>query len=54
VKGNQLILNVRNPEEDNPQILSWLLKQGAQVQFVSEEEHSLEDVYLKLIEEAAQ
>ena len=52
VKEKQLILNVRNPEEDNPQVLSWLLKQGLQVQFVSEEEHSLEDVYLKLIEEA--
>jgi len=53
VKGNQLILNVRNPEEDNPKVISWLLKKGVQVQFVSEEEHSLEDVYLKLIEEAA-
>ena len=53
VKDNQLILNVRNPEEDNPQVLSWLLTQGLQVQFVSEEEHSLEEVYLKLIEEAA-
>jgi ABC-2 type transport system ATP-binding protein len=53
VKGNQLILQVRNPEADNPQVLSWLLTQGLQVQFVSEEEHSLEDVYLKLIEEAS-
>jgi ABC-2 type transport system ATP-binding protein len=53
VRGNQLILNVRNPEEDNPQVLSWLLKQGLQVQFITEEEHSLEEVYLKLIEEAA-
>jgi ABC-2 type transport system ATP-binding protein len=51
VNGNQLILNVRNPEEDNPQIISWLMKQGMQVQFVTEEEHSLEEVYLKLIEE---
>lgn len=51
VKGNQLILHVRNPEEDNPKVLAWLLKQGAQIQFVNEEEHSLEDVYLKLIEE---
>lgn len=53
VTGNQLVLNVKNPEEDNPQILSWLLKQGLQVQFISEVEHSLEEVYLKLIEEAA-
>ena len=51
VNGNQLVLNVRNPEEDNPQVISWLMKQGLQVQFVTEEEHSLEDVYLKLIEE---
>lgn len=53
VIGNRLILNVRNPEEDNPQVLSWLVKQGLQVQFITEEEHSLEEVYLKLIEEAA-
>ncbi|DAC72891.1 MAG TPA: multidrug ABC transporter ATP-binding protein [Thermoplasmata archaeon] len=54
VKGNQLVLNVRNPEEDNPRVVSWLMKQGLQVQFVTEEEHSLEDVYLKLIEEGGQ
>jgi len=52
VNGNQLILNVRHPEEDNPRVISWLMHQGLQVQFISEEEHSLEDVYLKLIEEA--
>jgi ABC-2 type transport system ATP-binding protein len=51
INGNQLILNVKNPEEDNPRVISWLMHQGLQVQFVSEEEHSLEDVYLKLIEE---
>jgi ABC-2 type transport system ATP-binding protein len=52
IEGNHLILNVRNPEEDNPRVISWLMQQGVQIQFVSEEEHSLEDVYLKLIEEA--
>jgi ABC-2 type transport system ATP-binding protein len=51
VNGNQLTLNVRNPEEDNPRVVSWLMKQGLHVQFITEEEHSLEDVYLKLIEE---
>jgi ABC-2 type transport system ATP-binding protein len=51
--GNQLILNVRNPEEDNPRVISWLMQQGMQIQFISELEHSLEDVYLKLIEEGA-
>ncbi|MBN1860339.1 MAG: ABC transporter ATP-binding protein [Candidatus Thermoplasmatota archaeon] len=52
IHGNQLTFNVRDPEEDNPKVISWLMQQGLQVQFVSEEEHSLEDVYLKLIEEA--
>jgi ABC-2 type transport system ATP-binding protein len=51
-KGNHLVLQVKNPEEDNPQVVSWLIKQGLRVQFVTEEEHSLEDVYLKLIEES--
>ena len=54
VNGNQLTLQVRDPEEDNPKIISWLIQKGLQVQFISEEEHSLEDVYLKLIEEANQ
>jgi ABC-2 type transport system ATP-binding protein len=53
VTGNQLILHVKNPEDENPQILKWLLTKGLQVQFITEEEHSLEEVYLKLIEEAA-
>jgi len=52
VKGNKLFLNVKAPEENNPKIISWLMKKGINVQYVSEEEYSLEDVYLKLIEEA--
>jgi ABC-2 type transport system ATP-binding protein len=51
VNGNQLILNVSDPEQENPQVISWLIQHGLQVQFVSEEEYSLEDVYLKLIGE---
>jgi ABC-2 type transport system ATP-binding protein len=54
IQGNQLLVNVRRPEEDNPRIISWLLDHGIAVQFVTEEEHSLEDVYLKLIEGSGQ
>jgi len=50
VNGNQLVLRVKDPERDNPKVISWLIQKGLQVQFVSEEEYSLEDVYLKLIE----
>jgi len=51
LNDRQLLVNVRRPEEDNPLIISWLMNQGVSVQFVTEEEHSLEDVYLKLLEE---
>ena len=51
VQGNILVLSVKNPEKDNPNILSWLMKKGIQVVYISEEEYSLEDVYLKLIKE---
>ena len=54
VSGSQLFVNVRRPEEDNPRIISWLVNHGVSVQFVTEEEHSLEDVYLKLIEGGGQ
>lgn len=52
--GNKLFLNVNDPETDNPKIISWLIKKELNVQFLSEEEYSLEDVYLKLIGEADQ
>ncbi len=51
-QDNKLFLNVNHPEIDNQKIISWLMKKGLNVQFLSEEEHSLEDVYLKLIGES--
>jgi hypothetical protein len=42
---------VTDPERNNPLLVRWLVEQGAQVQFIEEEEYSLEDVYLALIEE---
>lgn len=49
---NKLFLNVNDPETDNNKIISWLINKGLNIQFLTEEEHSLEDVYLKLIGEA--
>jgi ABC-2 type transport system ATP-binding protein len=54
ISSSQLIVNVRRPEEDNPRIITWLVNHKVSVQFVTEEEHSLEDVYLKLIEGGGQ
>ncbi len=50
-QGRRLIIEVNDPENDNPLLVRTLVAAGAQIQFVTEEEHSLEDVYLKLIEE---
>lgn len=52
-ENHRLIIEVNDPENDNPLLVRALIEAGADVQFVTEEEHSLEDVYLKLIEEEA-
>jgi ABC-2 type transport system ATP-binding protein len=48
---NKLVVRVADPEVDNPAIIKALVEQGALLQFVGEMRHSLEDVYLQLIEE---
>jgi len=52
--GAKLVVGLENPEEENPAILRRLVELGADVQFVGEIRHSLEDVYLQLIGGAAQ
>ena len=49
---NKLVVTVDNPEERNPDILRLLVGNGADVQFVGELRHSLEDVYLRLVKNA--
>jgi ABC-2 type transport system ATP-binding protein len=46
---SKLVLGLDNPEDENPIILRRLIEAGAEVQFVGELRHSLEDVYLKLL-----
>jgi ABC-2 type transport system ATP-binding protein len=50
--GNRLILDVDNPEKDNPELVRAIVAAGGNVQYVNELKSSLEDVYLKLIREA--
>jgi ABC-2 type transport system ATP-binding protein len=46
---NKLILDMDDPEKDNPQLVRTIVAAGGNVQYVTEERSSLEDVYLKLV-----
>jgi ABC-2 type transport system ATP-binding protein len=46
---NRLLVTLDQPEEQNPQIIRLLVGAGAEIQFVGELRHSLEDVYLQLV-----
>ncbi len=52
VVENKLIVTLDDPETHNPDILRLLVKAGADIQFVGELRHSLEDVYLQLVQKA--
>jgi ABC-2 type transport system ATP-binding protein len=48
--GGKLVVALRDPAAQNPAIVQALAAQGAQIQFVNELKHSLEDVYLSLLQ----
>jgi ABC-2 type transport system ATP-binding protein len=49
---NKLLVNLDDPETYNPEIIRTLVSAGADIQFVGELRHSLEDVYLQLVKDA--
>jgi len=48
---NKIVLDVDDPERDNPEIIRALIEAGGNIQFVTELRSTLEDVYLKMIRE---
>jgi len=48
---NQLILDMDEPERDNPEVVRTIVEAGGRVQYVTELRSTLEDVYLKMIKE---
>jgi ABC-2 type transport system ATP-binding protein len=48
-EGGRLVISLDDPPTRNPGIVRSLVEAGAQIQFVSELRHSLEEVYLSLI-----
>jgi ABC-2 type transport system ATP-binding protein len=53
VTDNKLILDIDNPERDNPEVVRAIVQAGGKIQYVTELRSTLEDVYLKLIREAS-
>ncbi len=50
-QGQEILVHLDDPEGMNPALVQTLVQAGAEVQFVREQEHSLEQVYLDLIRE---
>jgi ABC-2 type transport system ATP-binding protein len=48
-EDSSLVLQVSDPKNDNPVIVSKLVAMGAEVSYVEEVKRSLEDIYLKLV-----
>lgn len=53
VSENKLILDMDNPEKDNPEVIRSIVEAGGNIQYVTELRSTLEDVYLKLIRGAS-
>ena len=49
VTANSIVINLKDPENENPAILRSIQSAGGNVVFVTEVGSSLEDVYLKLV-----
>lgn len=46
---NKLVISLQDPEASNPEIIKALVIAGAQLQFVGEIRHSLEQIYLEMV-----
>jgi ABC-2 type transport system ATP-binding protein len=49
ISENKIILDMDNPEKDNPQLVRTIVAAGGNIQYVTESRSTLEDVYLKLV-----
>jgi ABC-2 type transport system ATP-binding protein len=52
VGGDRLVVDVADPDADNPAIVEAVVRAGGEVRFVTELRPTLEDVYLRLVRKA--
>ena len=51
---NKLVIKLNTPEKNNPLLVKTLVEAGADIQFIGEIKHSLEDIYLQLMDNTTQ
>ena len=51
---NKLVVSLEEPERENPAIVRALVQAGADIQFIGELRHSLEQVYLEMVHSEAE
>jgi ABC-2 type transport system ATP-binding protein len=49
VAGSQITVPVDKPERDNPDLVKAIVEAGGEVQYVTEDAHTLEEAYLSLL-----
>lgn len=49
VVDNKLLMSIDEPEQYNPELVRLFVNAGADIQFVGEIRHSLEDIYLQMV-----
>jgi ABC-2 type transport system ATP-binding protein len=50
-EGNQLTVDIENPQEENPDLINAIVAAGGRIETVTVTSSSLEDAYLKLVKE---
>jgi ABC-2 type transport system ATP-binding protein len=53
VSGNELLIDVKDPDRENPEIAEAVITAGGRIRELSRSGPSLEDVYLRLVHEEA-
>jgi ABC-2 type transport system ATP-binding protein len=52
VVDNKIVITLDDPDVQNPEIIRALIAAGADIRFVGELRHSLEDVYFQLVKQS--
>ncbi|UCD92290.1 MAG: ABC transporter ATP-binding protein [Methanobacteriota archaeon] len=48
-EDNKILIDLKHPEDENSAVADAIIRSGGKIQFISELEHTLEEVYLELV-----